>query len=1481
MADETVRVLVRCRPFNNREKNLGCKNVIDVKSDVGMVSIKKPDGSSEPPKNFTFDATYDMNSNSQMIYEEMGFPLVEAVLQGFNGTVFAYGQTGCGKSFTMEGIPNPPQHRGITPRSFEHIFQEVAVRENTKFLVRASYLEIYNEQVRDLLSSNVNQKLDLREDPDRGVYVKDLTLHEVRDTAGIIGLMAKGTSNRSVGATAMNADSSRSHSVFTCWVEMCTTSADGTDSIKAGKLNLVDLAGSERQSKTQAEGARLKEATKINLSLSALGNVISALVDGKSKHIPYRDSKLTRLLQDSLGGNTKTLMIAAISPADNNYDETLSTLRYANRAKNIKNKAKINEDPKDALLREYQEEIKKLKALLAGDGIDLDALKAVSAPQPGNTKKHAIEPSQPDQSVLDRLEAEKKAELAEIEIRLKKDYDAKIAALQEKLLDPNADAEELVELEQEFAAVTEDYEQKKARAEAEVEAQVKTVSTPTKEKQEDSMIRTNQHPVTVIGPDGTPVVSLLGPNGIHIKATIGADSQLHPVVGHDGKPVQILGPDGNPAKELSAKKSLNNSGQKSTTENARLVIRFVPTTVIGQNGEPQAALVGPDGRAVEARVNDTGQLEPVTGDDGQFVYIMGPEGSEPAKAHAVDEAVPVIGPDGELSVSVMTSAGTPLKAQLGDDGFLKPALDTKGRARPLLGPDGKRAREVLAVEPILESEVHASLAILSHAHNSLDVVAICECEGAPVQIDVEKGELVVKSDSSGRLVPVRDGNSATRIYTEHEPVYLFDPSDNSKPGIIVATALPNGNYVRAISKEDGNLEPKKGAQTIKVSSGKPLSVISRVGPDGVDELLNAVVIVGKGGELKPALQTSEKQIVHVEVGPTGYLEPIRERGSNKYLPFKMKSHYRIYRPETRGVVVLTSQGKVEICISSTGSNGMVKATIKNGLLSPSSESALVDAEEVFWAKMAAVAVVPKLTAVIGPNGTPVPAILSPGGQPVEAQVTASGRIHAVRDRKGNLKIIKGPNGSVAPELAPPSGALHVVATEDNGVAVAVCGADGDFVAAEVGDSGLVEAAMDPSGWPTALPGAKSVKESTTVDESLVPGGSNAAQEEHEVVIVTGKDEQAIPAIVAADGTRLRTEVGPNGNLVPMVDPDTGLPVVLDVESETSVNVLQAIVEEQEPVDSSDPLFQGKVDEAVAARLAELERKFASTPTSDKSKEELKEQLKSKKSRAEQKRRERLKLLKAAASDDDVLLEEIYNNAADQVDEQRAKFKKAKELLKASRAETQDLQEEFEREREDLNDTIRAQDKQLALLEAIIDKVMPVIRRDCNYYNLDKIKAHATWDDDRQVWLMPKLQLDQGNGLANLSGAPGVRNSKGKLHPNSAPMSDHRDQALDDKIRARLSRASDSQYFQTSGSGSSERLLANLDRRSEEVAAQMDSRLARIARGGMQKTSLRSQQLLEQGRSARNGSASSIGSQSNSPRLLTRRANGYTANDWLQ
>eukprot|EP00644_Phytophthora_capsici_P005139 jgi/Phyca11/4262/fgenesh1_pm.PHYCAscaffold_1_\ len=345
--DECVRVMVRIRPMSGKEVQDGRQEVTTANFDRAEVSILNPvAATSEPPKSFTFDAAFGAKSTQQQVYDTAATEIVEAVMEGYNGTIFAYGQTGAGKSHTMEGYGDQP---GIIPNSFKHVFDKVAISKNKRILVRASYLEIYNEEIHS------------------GVYVKGLTAQVVKDAAEIDHVMQTGKKNRSVGATLMNQTSSRSHSIFTIVVECLSEGSaggDGKDHVCVGKLNLVDLAGSERQSKTGATGDRLQEANKINLSLSALGNVISALVDGKSKHIPYRDSKLTRLLQDSLGGNTKTVMIANCGPADYNYEETLTTLRYASRAKNIKNKPKINEDPKDAVIREFQEEIEALKAKL-------------------------------------------------------------------------------------------------------------------------------------------------------------------------------------------------------------------------------------------------------------------------------------------------------------------------------------------------------------------------------------------------------------------------------------------------------------------------------------------------------------------------------------------------------------------------------------------------------------------------------------------------------------------------------------------------------------------------------------------------------------------------------------------------------------------------------------------------------------------------------------------------------------------------------------------------------------------------------------------------------------------------------------------------------------------------------------------------------------------------------------------------------------
>ncbi|XP_041811971.1 kinesin-like protein KIF17 [Chelmon rostratus] len=443
MGSEAVKVVVRCRPLNDREKALCSKMVLSMDLHRCQCFIEKPGAADEPPKQFTFDGTYFIDQTTEQMYNEIAYPLVEGVTEGYNGTIFAYGQTGSGKSFTMQGVSEPVAQRGVIPRAFEHIFESIQCAENTKFLVRASYLEIYNEEIRDLLGSDTKQRLELKEHPERGVYVRDLSMHTVHSVGECERIIEQGWRNRAVGYTLMNKDSSRSHSIFTIHLEICSTDAAGQDHLRAGKLNLVDLAGSERQSKTGATGERLREATKINLSLSALGNVISALVDGRSKYIPYRDSKLTRLLQDSLGGNTRTLMIACLSPADNNYEESLSTLRYANRAKSIQNRPRINEDPKDALLREYQEEIKKLRALVSGQ---LGSANLESLLTGQMLEASPAVPSRPQSSTT---EAEKE--------KIKEEYEQRLAKLQAEY---NAEQESKAKLQEDIAALRSSYESK-------------------------------------------------------------------------------------------------------------------------------------------------------------------------------------------------------------------------------------------------------------------------------------------------------------------------------------------------------------------------------------------------------------------------------------------------------------------------------------------------------------------------------------------------------------------------------------------------------------------------------------------------------------------------------------------------------------------------------------------------------------------------------------------------------------------------------------------------------------------------------------------------------------------------------------------------------------------------------------------------------------------------------------------------------------
>jgi kinesin family protein 3/17 len=376
---------------------------------------------------------------------------VEFVLAGYNGTVFAYGQTGTGKTHTMEGEIHDADLKGVTPRAFEHVFAHIAGMQSAspgaQCLVTCQFVEIYMEDVMDLLAETTGkasdrQKLQLKETAEGSIFVAGASKHTVRSAAELMTWLEKGKKNKQVGATKMNAGSSRSHCIFTVTVETCEVREDGHEHIRVGKLNLVDLAGSERQGKTGASGQRLKEATRINLSLTCLGQVISALTSRTPAPLTYRNSKLTRLLQDSLGGNTKTVMIANVGPADYNHDETVETLRFAARAKLIKNKPKINEDPRDAMLRDYQDEITRLrKALEAADsleaGADPEALAALLGGAGGAPEERVVEQVEMvgvQREELDKVEEARKQTLATLEQRHLQET-AALAALQSEISD--------------------------------------------------------------------------------------------------------------------------------------------------------------------------------------------------------------------------------------------------------------------------------------------------------------------------------------------------------------------------------------------------------------------------------------------------------------------------------------------------------------------------------------------------------------------------------------------------------------------------------------------------------------------------------------------------------------------------------------------------------------------------------------------------------------------------------------------------------------------------------------------------------------------------------------------------------------------------------------------------------------------------------------------------------------------------------------
>ncbi|XP_061203951.1 kinesin-like protein KIF1B isoform X8 [Neopsephotus bourkii] len=388
MSGASVKVAVRVRPFNSRETSKESKCIIQMQGN--STSIINPKNPKEAPKSFSFDYSYWSHTSPEdpcfasqsRVYNDIGKEMLLHAFEGYNVCIFAYGQTGAGKSYTMMGKQEESQ-AGIIPQLCEELFEKINDNSNEEmsYSVEVSYMEIYCERVRDLLNPKNKGNLRVREHPLLGPYVEDLSKLAVTSYTDIADLMDAGNKARTVAATNMNETSSRSHAVFTIvFTQKKHDTETNLSTEKVSKISLVDLAGSERADSTGAKGTRLKEGANINKSLTTLGKVISALAEvdnctSKSKKkkktdfIPYRDSVLTWLLRENLGGNSRTAMVAALSPADINYDETLSTLRYADRAKQIKCNAVINEDPNAKLVRELKEEVTRLKDLLRAQGL--------------------------------------------------------------------------------------------------------------------------------------------------------------------------------------------------------------------------------------------------------------------------------------------------------------------------------------------------------------------------------------------------------------------------------------------------------------------------------------------------------------------------------------------------------------------------------------------------------------------------------------------------------------------------------------------------------------------------------------------------------------------------------------------------------------------------------------------------------------------------------------------------------------------------------------------------------------------------------------------------------------------------------------------------------------------------------------------------------------------------------------------------------
>ncbi|XP_063157843.1 kinesin-like protein KIF1C [Candoia aspera] len=474
MAGASVKVAVRVRPFNAREISHAATCVIQMQGPT--TCIANPKQTKDAPKSFTFDYSYWSHTSEEdphfasqrQVYKDIGEEMLRHAFEGYNVCIFAYGQTGAGKSYTMMGKQEKGQ-QGIIPQLCEDLFGRVAedASPSLSCSVEVSYMEIYCERVRDLLNPKSCGNLRVREHPIMGPYVEDLSKLAVTSFEDIADLMDCGNKARTVAATNMNETSSRSHAVFTIvFTQRRHDELTDLDTEKVSKISLVDLAGSERANSSGAKGTRLKEGANINKSLTTLGKVISALAEMQSSHkkkkkktefIPYRDSVLTWLLKENLGGNSRTAMIAALSPADINYEETLSTLRYADRAKQIRCNAIINEDPNARLIRELKEEVARLRDLLSTQGLSAVCFSGTEPADLGSSRRSI--PSLPFASMAgSSLLLEPVALNGELELCL--------PASEEQMLCTEEAMERLEETERIIAELNETWEEKLRKTEA-------------------------------------------------------------------------------------------------------------------------------------------------------------------------------------------------------------------------------------------------------------------------------------------------------------------------------------------------------------------------------------------------------------------------------------------------------------------------------------------------------------------------------------------------------------------------------------------------------------------------------------------------------------------------------------------------------------------------------------------------------------------------------------------------------------------------------------------------------------------------------------------------------------------------------------------------------------------------------------------------------------------------------------------------------